>query len=57
MRAFGQASRKRCRHCKRSRPTYLLASHEEWCAREQNERQAFRQRELLEELARAKEAS
>lgn len=52
MRSFGQAARKRCRYCKRMRPTYLLESHEEQCAREQNERQATRQRELLEELAR-----
>ena len=52
MRQFGQAPRKRCRACKRSRPTYLLASHEEQCIREQNKRQAIRQRELLEELAR-----
>ncbi len=51
-RSFGQLPRKRCQYCKRSRPTYLLASHEEHCAREQNERQAIRQRELLEELAR-----
>ncbi len=52
MRQFGQAPRKRCRACKRLRPTYLLAAHETQCIREQNERQAIRQRELLEELAR-----
>lgn len=52
MRKFGTVGRKRCPYCKKTRPTYLLASHMLQCARDMNERQAARQRELLAELER-----
>ncbi len=42
--------RKRCKFCRQSRPTYLIASHEEQCEKITERLQRERQQELLAEL-------